>query len=164
MVGIVRHLTVGPRSERIHLEEKTVPEVQERIEDDDDPVVHVELRVAGELSSHDGAGIPVVADDPEVQVVAIVEDPDFRLFRRLRLGVRLLLEKASDRGSLGPNGLVEDGVDPNGHRGPVSGGVRNGVDRGDEPKYAQSENRTHVTRPVYSGATAWSPSRSSAVT
>ena len=62
---VVRDLPVGAGARRVHGEEEAVALVEERVEDDRDAVVHVEVRVSGELRRDDRGRRAVATEDPE---------------------------------------------------------------------------------------------------
>ena len=87
--------------------------VEERIEDDQDPVVDVELGVARQLCRHDFARRSVVAQDADIQGVVGVEHPHVSALRRFAAFDRLALHESSDRRRALPGRLVEPAVDAN---------------------------------------------------
>ena len=112
-LGVVRHLTVGSGPCRIHFEKETVPVVEERIEDDQDPVVDVEFGIARQLCRHDVARRSVVAENADIQGAVRVEHPHVGVLRRFAAFHRLALHESTDRRRALPGCLVELSIHAN---------------------------------------------------
>jgi len=110
-LAVVGHLAVRSRTGGIHLEEEAVAVIKERIEDDRDSIVDVEIRVARELRGDDPASRSITADDPDVQRVIGVQHANGGLLRWFSVFDRFTLPQRADwiRGL--PGGLVQPTVD-----------------------------------------------------
>ena len=108
--AVVRDLTVGASARRIHLKEEAVSVIEKWIEDDRDPIIHLEVRIARELCGDNLSRGPIVADDSNVERVVVVQDADDRVFGRLVVLHGLPLTQHADRRSPLPCGFVETAV------------------------------------------------------
>src|SRR3989441_12857168 len=112
--AVVGDLAIRARAGRIHLEEEAVSVIEERVEDDRDSIVDIEIRVARQLCRDDAVRRSVVADNRDVQRVVVVQHANGGLLRRLTIFDRLTLTQRSDRLRPLPIGFIQPTVDADG--------------------------------------------------
>src|SRR5262249_54977806 len=85
--------------------------VEERIENDGDAIIHIEVRVPGKLSGHDCARVDFAADDSYVNRLLVEQDANFGILTGWLTFARLALRKWPNRCRGLPVRFVQPPVD-----------------------------------------------------
>ncbi len=80
------------------------------IDDDDHAVALLALEVFLQLVDHQAVRVRVEAEEADVEIVLVVEEPNFRPFRARRSRIRLPLVEIGGRGGQVPYRLIQPSV------------------------------------------------------
>src|SRR5262249_37850215 len=111
---IVRDLAVGASTRGVYLEEKPVAVIEERVNDDRQPVIDGKVGVANQLGRDDPVRMDFLARDADVEGLFVEEDSDVRALGRGPARDRLALGQRADGRGCRPIRLIEATVQVNG--------------------------------------------------